>query len=518
MKLSSLLFKTRTLLFALLLIGSATSASWAATYYVSATGYDSNPGTLTSPFKTVQHAVSVAVAGDTVYLRSGTYYESITLKNCGTSTAPITLQNYSGETATINSGNSMAVQAGSGTNYYTFNGLRFISNHVYYRSGFDWSLDFEGSSWGGTTSPSAGNNGFVLKNCYIEGAVHVYGHYVTIDSCELNGKSVWQDGIYEYFQSSHDNVYKNNNIHNYVNRGVWTMQGTKNALIANNTIHDIRNGNGQDNAGVDADGAGTPVYNTTITGNSIYNCDGRGIEFENGWYGIAEKNTIHDIGLSTLGAFSAGIHFINYGPTIANAEYRNQNTNGIARNNIIYNIGQGGIVLRASPGNKVYNNTIYNITGTYGSFGLLSDSTFYSINEDIRNNIMAESGAYLFYASSGGSYTGMTINNNQYYSSTKSNVIYWGPNNAAYTIAGFQSATGYDTNSRSGSPAFNNTAGFDFSLQATSPAIDAGATLTAVPTDITGTARPVGPAYDIGAYEYNLGLTVLSAPQNLSVM
>lgn len=41
----------------------------------------------------------------------------------------------------------------------------------------------------------------------------------------------------------------------------------------------------------------------------------------------------------------------------------------------------------------------------------------------------------------------------------------------------------------------------DFRLQVGSPAIDAGISLTDVLDDFNGTARPIGAAYDIGAYE-----------------
>jgi len=46
---------------------------------------------------------------------------------------------------------------------------------------------------------------------------------------------------------------------------------------------------------------------------------------------------------------------------------------------------------------------------------------------------------------------------------------------------------------------------YDFHLQSGSPAIDAGLTLSQVPYDFDGTARPQGSAYDIGAYEYVSG-------------
>ena len=90
---------------ALLILASAAGAQ-AATFYVSPTGIDTSPGSLTLPFRTVQKAASVAVAGDTVMLRAGTYRETVTPPRNGSSGAPITFKNYTGEIATI-SGNDV---------------------------------------------------------------------------------------------------------------------------------------------------------------------------------------------------------------------------------------------------------------------------------------------------------------------------------------------------------------------------------------------------------------------------
>jgi hypothetical protein len=59
----------------------ALSLSGATTYYVATTGSNSASGTLSQPFATLQKGNDVAVAGDTVYLRGGTY--SITTPGAG---------------------------------------------------------------------------------------------------------------------------------------------------------------------------------------------------------------------------------------------------------------------------------------------------------------------------------------------------------------------------------------------------------------------------------------------------
>ena len=54
-------------------------------YYVSTSGNDFNDGSQESPFKTINRAASIAVAGDTVRVYGGTYREWVNPKNGGTS-------------------------------------------------------------------------------------------------------------------------------------------------------------------------------------------------------------------------------------------------------------------------------------------------------------------------------------------------------------------------------------------------------------------------------------------------
>ena len=49
------------------------TAAQAAEYYVATTGSDSNAGTMAQPFATLQKAVNVVAAGDTVWIRGGVY-------------------------------------------------------------------------------------------------------------------------------------------------------------------------------------------------------------------------------------------------------------------------------------------------------------------------------------------------------------------------------------------------------------------------------------------------------------
>jgi PKD repeat protein len=70
----------------------------AATYYVSPSGNDANNGLSTSAaWKNPSYAASKAVAGDTIYLMNGIWYDQhLVFNKQGTSTAPINVKAYSG--------------------------------------------------------------------------------------------------------------------------------------------------------------------------------------------------------------------------------------------------------------------------------------------------------------------------------------------------------------------------------------------------------------------------------------
>jgi len=76
----------------------------AADYYVATDGDDENEGTaLSSPFATIQHAVQQMEAGDRVFMRGGSYHETIDLGGkAGVEGKPLTLTSYEGEKVILN--------------------------------------------------------------------------------------------------------------------------------------------------------------------------------------------------------------------------------------------------------------------------------------------------------------------------------------------------------------------------------------------------------------------------------
>ena len=77
-------------------------------------GNDGNPGTLAQPWRTIQKAANTMVAGDTVFIRGGTYNELVTVQYRGNSSGPYTtFTAYPGEQVILD-GTGISIQHGGG--------------------------------------------------------------------------------------------------------------------------------------------------------------------------------------------------------------------------------------------------------------------------------------------------------------------------------------------------------------------------------------------------------------------
>ncbi len=96
-----------------MLLMTITSIASARTYYVSPNGNDSNSGTFSQPWGTLNKAFSSAIAGDTVYFRGGTYLPTSESQlgytdRDGTMSDPICFFNFPGETPIIDCSNVLS--------------------------------------------------------------------------------------------------------------------------------------------------------------------------------------------------------------------------------------------------------------------------------------------------------------------------------------------------------------------------------------------------------------------------
>ena len=77
----------------------------ATTYYVSTTGSDTDNGSSSAPWATFSHAISFLQPGDTLYIKDGTYNQSLTVTVSGTSGNPITIKALNDGAVTIDGQN-----------------------------------------------------------------------------------------------------------------------------------------------------------------------------------------------------------------------------------------------------------------------------------------------------------------------------------------------------------------------------------------------------------------------------
>src|SRR5262245_48975699 len=67
-------------------------------------GEDANDGSRAKPWKTIVHGLKKLQAGETLVLRGGVFYESLTVTLAGTVVKPVTIRSESGELAIIDAG------------------------------------------------------------------------------------------------------------------------------------------------------------------------------------------------------------------------------------------------------------------------------------------------------------------------------------------------------------------------------------------------------------------------------
>jgi len=302
-------------------------------YYVATNGSNSNPGTISQPFRTIAKGVSMLTPGKTLLVRSGTYAESLqgTIPGGTSWSSPVTVEAYPGETVTLQP-----------------------------PSGAGCALHFQGS-----------NEQYIIVQGFIIDAKNVTTDAIKITS----GSGTAADA------ANHIKI-TNCEVENAIGQGIITTDGANYNQFINLNVH----GNG----GV-AQGAGShdshgmyisTAYNT-ISGCTIYDNGGRGIQLCD-WgtpdtvnNNVVTGNRVYDNGLNNDGG----------GPGISVAS----GDNNIISNNVVYGNSDGGIQIEyyAPANNQVVNNTVVNNPGP--DFGGIyigpATSGGAAINTLVENNI-----------------------------------------------------------------------------------------------------------------------------------
>ncbi len=415
----------------------------AATYYVATTGNDSNSGSSSSPFLTVQRGVNAASAGDTVYLRGGTYNQTVSISKSGSSGSPITISGYPGETAIIDGQKTIPADSNTAlfyvwANYVTLQDLTIQNSHAAGLYLF-------------------GNNNQALRvksyRNYGSGIMVSAGGYSLVSDCE---------------------VYYNSTINEfgYTPTGYWGAGLT----VARNSVH-----------------------HATVRRNKVWNNWGEGLSTFESSYTTAEDNIVWDnwstnlyISDTTYSIFRRNLVYMSSNSAIAaygGAKFgllMGDEVSTSSNNTVINNFVLGGdrafSCCSGATNNFIANNTFAN--GWTASVQIW-DGGVYTNSQFLNNVVLQDSSAPVAYF--GSTVTGMTKGNNMWSKTPPS-----AASGSGDIIADPQLR-------RTGTNTAGNLTAEWFKLLSGSPAATKARSVAAVTEDFFKTAR--GSTPDIGGHQ-----------------
>jgi hypothetical protein len=491
---------------------------WPATYYVKNGGDDEAAGTSVAPWATIAKVTATATSGDTVYF-----------DNASTWTCANPSTNYA----------CLPTKTG---------------------------IIYDGSTWGAGTraiisATGSGNDAFHRAMVRIDSStVTVRGFELDGNGYDMNGIDACAYDIPANFSAVtiHNNIIHDIGGDGYGLRGIYIGSQTgdrtlSNITVTNNTVYNIGYGGivvyPQWNASYT-----DRVENITIRGNTVYNTGTAGDHGD----GIYIKDDVDDVIVEFNHIYSNPFHGINI--ECSNDEPNETDPQAITvRYNLIHGNLSTGLAFMNGPADTigpidVYGNIFYNngLTGGAGYMGDLMmtygmdssvvniyNNTFY--NTDANNVITAS--VYLRDIGAGATVTFKnnivnTVADTAVYDLANrlvhsNNLIYRSDsatnehvnNGTSYDRDGTASdLTNWEATAQKASPAFSGgtlPTGFSgtygtnmvpntdyFQLTVDSDAKDTGATLASYTGSINGAGlatpitRPLGDAFDIGAYEY----------------
>lgn len=337
------------LLAAVLALVLVPSLATSATYYASPSGGGS-ACSLGAPCLSLSTAIGKLSAGDTLYLRGGTYSEHIDTDlftvPSGNSSARITIASYPGELARLTGG--IVFNTGAGVSYVTFDGIEV-----------DARVNDRGVYLGG----SAANHHIRMIRMDIHGAQCNVGagagmvsgavdHFEMLNSTIRDagiGTTAFVLGCYGFYMTGSNGLYEGNEMYNNAGYAIITYHSggndVNNNIVRNNRIYNNGYNDGVRGAAAAgilmASGSNNYVYNNIVYGNG-----GPGIQV----YATSSPNYVYN-----------------------NTSYNNGKT-GYA------GCCYGGIQLYNAPGTVVRNNIVFSNGNDYVQDDGFSDGSTYLTN------------------------------------------------------------------------------------------------------------------------------------------
>ncbi len=436
------------------------------TYYVSPTGSDSNPGTLSQPWKNPGYASQKLKPGDTLIILGGTYvlrnFDGDIIKPpSGTSSAWVVIKGEEGRRPVLESGNNLLTVIDlSGKSYVKIENLE-ITNHngEQARDGIE-ILNGEATH-------------IVLEDLYI--------HH--LDEFGLNIGDV-------------NDMRLINSTISYCGFGAvggpsGSSGGWRNVYIKDCTFSysgHYYQGTGGPGPYDRPDGFGIEPSQgpIEIVGTIVEHNRGDGIDSK------AENTYVHECIVANN--FADGIKLWGGGSKIENC--------------LIYGRGDGDtsatpwacIVIdteRSGGRFDIINTTVDDYVGQNYLIYVQYDHPNVNISLNIENTIFSARGSRSFVYVAGG--VNLTLSHNLFWMPQGTTVLEYSGN--IYTS---QDISGLGDGNIYGDPLFVNPAfgqEGDYHLKAGSPAIDSGTQIGAPSIDLSGVSRPQGAGVDIGAYE-----------------
>ena len=444
------------------------------TYYVATSGNNNNSGkTINAPWRSINYAAQQAKAGDVVLIRGGTYYERIQISNSGTSEAKIVFKNYADEKPVIDGSTLTFPDDYQRRGLFEINAARHIR--------------VEGLSAVNATKLSLNGCGFLVNG---PNASHITISRCTTDNTPSSGIAAWGNTGASDYTGVRNLVIENCTVAGAMNGGfqehITIAYGVENYEVRNNTVRDGQTPHPNNYPiGIDSK---INVRNGKIYGNEVYN-----LKSSNGIYVDAWDNEAYNIEI-----YDNVIHDVDGAGIPIGGEQGGTAHSIKVFNNVVYNAGKDGLKVNGAVGNPATDPTVYDIS--------LYNNTVYNC----QSSIWVE-----------GNTGKIEVYNNIFSKNTWNNGIYIYASNASNVTASHNLIDAYvgrswndpvmkeirGTNAVEKAPLFVDAAKGDFRLSAASPAIDAGTTTNAPPTDFAGNARPAGAGIDLGAYEYGASVS-----------
>lgn len=330
-----------------------TAVSEAATYYVAKTGSNSNTcaqaQSQSTPKLTVTAGAACLVAGDTLYIKAGTYsetYQSIVLPTAASWAAATTISIYGSDVVTFSNSGNPFLTFSTAARYVIFNGFIFDGAAQLNRTGiatgstsFLRFQNFELKNWHSTgTNRAQGIQGSGVGHEFLNCSVHdngsatsglEHGFYLSGSSNLIDHCTVYNNAGYgvQIYNSGHTDV-NNNTVRNstFYNNGATATMNTSGIHLSsgsgNRAYNNVVYGNFYGiTIGSGATTTASLVYNNTVYGNSW----GIGVE-STSVNAVLKNNIVYQNTGSTIGNNGTGTvqsNNLTTDPKFVNASIKN---------------------------------------------------------------------------------------------------------------------------------------------------------------------------------------------------